>query len=110
MFLVQKIKSKNGFGLSSRTTVYYNTETKVITIQVIMIVPINENFNGFELFRTFKNHKIIINDLEFKLSTFIRLTYSINTLFKDIIDIENKSNIQEFEEFAKNLKYKTNDD
>ena len=40
MYIHNKIKTKNNFGLSARTLVCYNSKTNIMFIEVVMIVPI----------------------------------------------------------------------
>ena len=44
MYIYNKIKTKNNFGLSSRTLVCYDSKTNILFIEVTMIVP-NESKN-----------------------------------------------------------------
>lgn len=106
MYTSVKIKSKNLYGLSSKTIVYHNDENNIVIIQVVMVVPNDSNNDNFELIRKFKNYKVIANHSAFKLSTAIEICDALASIFTSIMQRNNFTNI-EFTKFAKNINYET---
>ena len=101
MYIYNKIKTKNNFGLSARTLVCYNSETNLMLIEVVMIVP-SESPNGrFKVVKELKNHKIISNHLIFKLSTAAQITDSLHSIFNEIMTTNNIHTRKEFDDLAK---------
>lgn len=101
MYIYNKIKTKNGFGLSSRTLVCYSSETNILLIEVTMIVPNKSKNHRFKTIRKLKNHKIISNHLMFKLSTSAQIVDSLHSIFNEIMKINNIHTRKEFDDFAK---------
>ena len=101
MYIYNKIKTKNGFGLSTRTLVCYDSKTNIIFIEVTMIVPNKSKNDRFKTIRKLKNHKIISNHLIFKLSTAAQITDSLHSIFNEIMKTNNIHTRKEFDDFAK---------
>lgn len=106
MYTSIKIKSKNLHGLSARTIVYYNDENHIVTILSIMIVPNECELEGYTLSKQLTNHKIIINWLNFKLSTAIQVCDGLSSIFTSIMQRNNFTNI-EFMKYTNNINYET---
>jgi len=106
MYTSVKIKSKNLHGLSARTIVYYNDENHILTIQVVMIIPNDNDLEGYEIVRQLTNHKIVTSWLNFKLSTAIEVEYALSSIFTTIMRKDNLTNI-EFTKYANNISYET---
>lgn len=101
MYIYNKIKTKNNFGLSARTLVCYNSETNVMFIEVTMIVPNESKNHRFKTIRKLKHHKIINNHLMFKLSTSVQIVDSLHSIFNEIMKTNNIHTRKEFDDFAK---------
>ena len=101
MYIYNKIKTKNGFGLSARILVCYDSKTNIIFIKVTMIVPNKSKNDRFKTIRKLKNHKIISNHLIFKLSTSAQITDSLHSIFNEIMKTNNIHTRKEFDDFAK---------
>lgn len=101
MYIYNKIKTKNNFGLSARTLVCYDSKTNTLLIEVTMIVPIESENHRFETVRTLKNHKVVHNHLMFKLSTAAKVSDSLHSIFNEIMTTNNIHTRKEFDDFAK---------
>lgn len=101
MYIYNKIKTKNGFGLSTRTLVCYDSKTNIMFIEVTMIVPNKSKNHRFKTIRKLKHHKIISNHLIFKLSTGAQITDSLHSIFNEIMTTNNIHTRKEFDDFAK---------
>lgn len=89
MYIYNKIKTKNNFGLSARTLVCYNSKTNIMFIEVVMIVPIESPNGRFEVVKELKHHKVIQNYLEFKLSTSAQIVDSLYSILNEIMKTNN---------------------
>ena len=106
MYTSVKIKSKNLHGLSARTTVYYNDENHLLTIQVAMILPNECELEGYEIVKQLTNHKVVISWLNFKLPTAIQVCDALSSIFTAIMQRNNFTN-NEFTKYANNINYET---
>ncbi len=93
MYIYNKIKTKNNFGLSARTLVCYDSKTNILFIEVTMIVPIESKNHRFKTIRKLKHHKVVYNYLIFKLDTSIQIANSLNSIFNQIIKINPNNTI-----------------
>ena len=107
MYASVKIKTKNLHGLSARTIVYYNYENHIMTIYSVMIVPNDCELEGYILSKQLKNHKIITNYLNFKLSTSIEVCNALSTIFTSIMKREEIQYTNEFVKYANDINYET---
>lgn len=101
MYIYNKIKTKNNFGLSARTLVCYNSEKNTILISVTMIVPNESKNHRFKTVRKLKHHKVINNYLIFKLDTSVQIVDSLHSIFNEIMKTNNIHTRKEFDAFAK---------
>lgn len=101
MYIYNKIKTKNNFGLSAKTLVCYDSKNNILFIEVTMIVPIESNNCRFETIRKLKQHKVVRNYLMFKLSTSAKVSDSLHSIFNEIMKINNIHTRKEFDDFAK---------
>lgn len=98
MYIYNKIKTKNGFGLSSRTLVCYDSKTNTMLIEVTMIVPNKSKNYRFKTVRKLKHHKVISNHLMFKLSTSAQIVDSLHSIFNEIMKTNNIHTRKEFDD------------
>lgn len=101
MYIYNKIKTKNNFGLSARTLVCYDSKTNILFIEVTMIVPNESKNDRFKIVRKLKHHKVVCNYLIFKLDTSIQIVDSLHSIFNAIMKTNNIHTRKEFDDFAK---------
>lgn len=104
MFIYNKIKSKNTWGLSSRIVTEYNLETNYIIIIVVTIIPkskILPNFRKIEGYNRIKGHDVVSNYICLKLSSALTLVGAIESVVKTAATHNNITTRAQFNEFLK---------
>lgn len=104
MFISNKIKTKNAWGLSSRIITAYNLETNLMIILVVTVIPKSESIPHFEEvkgYNRFKEHKLVANYFCLKLSSTLILAGAIESIVKTAAIRNNITTQAQFNEFLK---------
>lgn len=106
MYHYKKIKTKNNYGYSSRTSIVYDDIWNVVFIETTMLFPNKIKNDNFKTIRKFKKFKLITNNLQFKLSTALEVTAILISLVNMISETKSFKGFDELLEYSKTIKYK----
>jgi hypothetical protein len=103
MYIISKYKGKSTINYASRVIVFYSEDKGTISILVKLIVPIEVDLDFFKVIKKLKSIKLIVSQIDFKLSTSLFLVNALNGIFFKLIEISSFKNSIEFVEYLKTL-------